>query len=81
MAEGVIKMDSATQNQYYDSFAKVQVLATSFRCKVRVAQLVIDEEYLGLILLFQICSFMSHAENEMSEHITEHSLKELTNFN
>ena len=34
VAEGVIKMDSATQNQYYDSFAKIQVLATSFRCKV-----------------------------------------------
>jgi len=61
VAEGVIKMDSATQNQYYDSFAKIQVLATSFRCK--------------------ICSFMSHSETEMSEHITEHSLKELTNFN
>ena len=24
---------------------------------------------------------MSHSETEMSEHITEHSLKELTNFN
>ena len=28
-------MDTATQNQYYDSYAKVQVLTTSHRCKVR----------------------------------------------
>ena len=29
-------MDTATQNQYYDSYAKVQVLTTSHRCKVRI---------------------------------------------
>ena len=35
VSEGVVKMDTATQNQYYDSYAKVQVLTTSHRCKVR----------------------------------------------
>ena len=34
VSEGVVKMDTATQNQYYDSYAKVQVLTTSHRCKV-----------------------------------------------
>jgi len=34
VSEGVVKMDSVTQNQYYDSYAKVQVLSTSHRCKI-----------------------------------------------
>lgn len=61
VSEGVVKMDTATQNQYYDSYAKVQVLTTSHRCK--------------------ICNHFTNSETEMSEHITEHSLKQLMNFN
>jgi len=61
VSDGVVKMDTATQNQYYDSYAKVQVLTTSHRCK--------------------ICNHFTNSEIEMSEHITEHSLKQLMNFN
>lgn len=57
---GAIKMDKKTQNQYYNSFVKIQVLSLSHRCK--------------------ICSHITTTEPEMSEHITEHSLKELMNF-
>lgn len=32
---GAIKMDKKTQNQYYNSFVKIQVLSLSHRCKVR----------------------------------------------
>lgn len=32
---GKINMDKKMQNQYYNSFVKVQVLSLSHRCKVR----------------------------------------------
>ena len=32
---GIIKMDKKTQNQYFSSYVKVQVLSLSHRCKVK----------------------------------------------
>ena len=33
---GIIKMDKKTQNQYFSSYVKVQVLSLSHRCKVKM---------------------------------------------
>jgi hypothetical protein len=60
VVDGVIKMDSETQNQYYHSYAKVIVSSTSHCCK--------------------ICNHVTITEAEMTEHITEHSLKQLMKF-